>query len=68
MQPISSFTLIAKTYTEALLKDKNTPNDHSYSLYRVLILTTKTYTEALLKDRSTPDGLSQSISGPHPDD
>ena len=32
---------MAKTYTEFLLKDENTPNGHSDSLYRVLILTAK---------------------------
>jgi len=53
--------LTAKTYTEALLKNRSAPDDHSYSLYRVLTLKAKTYTEALLKDGSAPDSHSYSL-------
>jgi len=41
---------MAKTYTEALLKDESVLDNHSYSLYRVFTLTAKAYTEPLLKD------------------
>jgi len=57
-----------ETYTEALLKDGNVSDGHSYSLHRVLTLTAQTYTESLLNNESTLDGRSYSpISGSHHD-
>ena len=41
-------------------------HDASYSLYRVLTLTTKAYMEALLKDESTSDGQFTSYVGSSP--
>ena len=52
---------MVQTYTESLPNDRNAPDSHSYSLYRILTLMTKTYKEALLKDGSAPDGHSYSL-------